>query len=27
MRVVDGEIQVEGSGKFVKRELPKQGIA
>jgi putative ABC transport system ATP-binding protein len=27
MRVVDGEILVEGSGKFVKRELPKQGIA
>ena len=27
MRVVDGEIQVEGSGKFVKRELSKQGIA
>ena len=27
MRVVDGEIQVEGSGGFVKRKLPKQGIA
>ena len=27
MRVVDGEIQVEGSVEFVKKELPKQGIA
>ena len=27
MRVVDGEIQVEGSGEFVGRELTKQGAA